>query len=117
MGDTVIATDRVVVGAVRGFTVLLVGELVAVLVASVVAVPTLLLLLQVVAAAGFVLAARHLGSYVEAILAAAGAYGLTIPLSALGGAIPSPARAVGTLLVAAVVAALTHRLAGHGREP
>lgn len=111
-----IATDRVVVGAIRGFTVLLVGELVAVLVASVVAVPTLLLL-QVVAAAGFVLAARHLGSYVEAILAAAGAYGLTIPLSALGGAIPSPARVVGTLLVGAVVAALTHRLAGDGREP
>lgn len=110
-----IAVDRVVARALRGFTVLLVGELIAVLVASATAVPPLLLL-QGVAAAGFVVAARHLGNYTEAIIAATGAYVLTIPLAALGGAVPSPARLVGTLMVGAAIAALTHRLASDSRR-
>jgi hypothetical protein len=88
------AMPDVVAGASRGFTILLVGELLVLLVSSFVpglAAPGI----SAVAATAFVLGARRavrhgapgdaLGNARRGALAALGAYGLTVPLAIMGG--------------------------------
>jgi hypothetical protein len=88
------AMPDVVAGASRGFTILLVGELLVLLVAAFVpglAAPGI----SAVAATAFVLGARRavrhaapgatLGNARRGALAALGAYGLTVPLAIMGG--------------------------------